>query len=69
MLNLNSLMFLTSIVFNLAMKNNVNDMILLVSHKISEPKYIDVDLLRTLHLWDDLTMLFGVFGWQNYVKL
>jgi len=41
----------------------------LVSWKISEPKYVDVGLSQSLHLWDDMNSLFGVLGWTEYVQL
>jgi len=41
----------------------------LASRRISEPKYVDVQLLHTLSLWDALDALFGVLGWSNYVYL
>ena len=33
----------------------------MVTRKISEPKYIDINLLQALGLWDDLNTLLGVF--------
>ena len=41
----------------------------LVSHRTSEPKDVNVELLRALSLWDGLDALFGVFWWRNYVHL
>ena len=32
----------------------------LVSHKISKPTYTDLELLKTLNLWDELHALFNV---------
>ena len=41
----------------------------LVSRKNSEPKYMDIGLLQTLHLWANMSSLFGVLGWTDYVQL
>ena len=40
-----------------------------MSRKIFEPKYVDVGLLQTLHLRDDMSSLFGVLGWTDHVQL
>ena len=40
-----------------------------MSHKISEDKYVNVELLQFLYLWDDLNSLFSALGWQCYVDI
>jgi len=37
----------------------------LVSRRTSEPKYVDLELLRSLSLWDELDALFGVYGMEQ----
>ena len=41
----------------------------IVSRKICAPSYLDVDMLRTLHLYDDLVILLGNLGWTDFVRL
>ncbi|KAJ8431382.1 hypothetical protein Cgig2_027976 [Carnegiea gigantea] len=41
----------------------------LVARKISAPKYIDVELLQALRMWDDVNALLGHLGWPDYVHL
>ena len=41
----------------------------IVSRKICAPSYLDVDMLRTLHLYDDLVILLGNLGWTDFVPL
>ena len=41
----------------------------LVIRKISAPKYIDVELLRELGMWEDMNTLLDHFGWHDYLQL
>ena len=41
----------------------------LVGRKICAPSYLDVDMLRTLHLYDDLEILLRNLGWLDFVTL
>ena len=36
--------------------------------RISAPKYIDVELLQALVMWDDMHTLIGHLGWHDYVQ-
>ena len=40
-----------------------------VIRKISTPKYIDVELLQALGMWDDMNTLLGHLGWHDNVQL
>ena len=40
-----------------------------VSRKICAPNYLDVEMLTTLHLYDDLVILLCNLGWANFVIL
>jgi len=39
----------------------------LVTRKIITVKYIDVELLQALGMWDDMNTLLGHLGWRDYV--
>jgi len=41
----------------------------LVTRKISAPKYIDVELLQGLGMWDDMNASIGHLGYCDYVQL
>ena len=41
----------------------------IVSRKIFAPNYLDVEMLTTLHLYDDLAILLHNLGWANFVTL
>ena len=41
----------------------------LITRKISEPKYLDVELLQALGLWDNINAFLGRLGWSDYVQL
>ena len=40
-----------------------------VSRKICAPYYLDVEMLTTLYLYDDLVILLRNLGWANFVIL
>jgi len=42
---------------------------LVASRQISEPKYMDVDLLKNLGPWDSLSALLEVAGWAELMRL
>jgi len=39
----------------------------IMSRKICAPNYLDVEMLTTLHLYDDLYFLLHNLGWENFV--
>jgi len=41
----------------------------IVTRKLSAPRYLDRQMLETLHLYDDLRCLLGILGWKNFVQL
>ena len=41
----------------------------IVSRKICAPNYLDVKMLTTLYLYDDLLILLRNFSWENFVAL
>ena len=41
----------------------------IVSRKICAPNYLDVDMVNTLLLCDDLRLLLRNLGWENFVAL
>ena len=41
----------------------------LVTRKISAPKYIDVELLQALGMWDNMNALLSHLGWSDYMHL
>jgi len=40
-----------------------------VNRKIGAPNYLDVDVLNTLHFYDDLRIMLRNIGWENFVAL
>jgi len=41
----------------------------IVTTKIGAPNYLDVDVLNTLHFYDDLRIMLRNIGWENFVAL
>ena len=63
MLNPNSLVLLINMALYSLMMNNKPAMTNWCVEFFFEPKYVDIGLLQSLHLWDDMSSLFGVLGW------
>ena len=41
----------------------------LFTRRISEPKYLNVEMLQALDMWNDIDALLGHLGWLDYVQL